>query len=336
MRSVLLDSNTGGTKLEARSSGEIDLRYATVVDHLGNFARASAVADRSAVIEVTGTIFDGNSSLFSSLGDGITEITGRCIISDIDLALSGFDSAEFYSVIGPQFVDRASGDFHLGAQSPAIDYCDNSGAPLRGLDQIQRGAPWNGPPRPAAPDAVPGDYDLGAFVGQFEPLNTDLALATDPPGQLNLFINVGDSIEINMTLTNNGPNTAFAPIDVIDDFTVGAVVNESWTCIPPAGVTCTPASGSGDIQTEISAMEPGQQVSFTRSAELANPGIDQEFQYVLIATESSFNIELNGAITIWNLIWKPVCSPTALSDASSGCNRRLLLLTEKVLCCSLS
>ena len=72
------------------------------------------------------------------------------------------------------------------------------------------------------------------------------------------------------------------------------MVNESWTCIPPFGITCTPASGSGDIQTEISAMEPGQQVSFTRSAELANAGIDQAFQYILIATESSLNLDLNA------------------------------------------
>jgi hypothetical protein len=295
MRSVLLDSNTGGTKLEAQSSGEIELRYATVVDHLGTFARASAVADRSASIEVSGTIFDGNSSLFSSFGDGTTEITGRCIISDIELAQSGLDSAEFYSVVDPQFVDRANGDFHLGAQSPALDYCNNSGAPLRDLDQITRGAPWSGPPRPIAPNAVPGDFDLGAYAGQFEPLNADLALDTDPPGQQGLFINNGDSIAISMTLSNNGPNTAFGPIDVIDDFTAGAVINESWQCLPPAGVSCTPASGSGDIQTEISGLEPGQQLELTRSADLALPGTDQNFDYIIVATESPFNIDLSAA-----------------------------------------
>ena len=295
MRSVLLDSNTGGTKLEAQSSGEIELRYATVVDHLGGFARASAVADRSASIEVSGTIFDGNSSLFSSLGDGTTSITGRCIISDIELASSGFDSADFYSVIDPQFIDRANADFHLSAQSPALDYCDNSGAPLRDLDQITRGAVWNGPPRPVAPNAVPGDFDLGAYAGQFEPLNADLAMATDPPGQQRLFINNGDSIAISMTLTNNGPNTAFGPIDVIDDFSAGAVSNESWSCTPPAGVTCAPAAGTGDIQTEISGLQPGQQVAFSRSADLAQPGIDQSFAYVILVTESQFNLDSNNS-----------------------------------------
>ena len=94
-------------------------------------------------------------------------------------------------------------------------------------------------------------------------------------------------------MTNQGASTAFGDISVIDDFTTGAVVNQQWTCAPPAGVTCSPSSGSGDMTTAISDLEPGQSVMFEVTADPATPATDQEFEYIMIATESSFNLDTN-------------------------------------------
>ena len=292
----LMHDNDGGFGLNATNNAEIIVSHSTIADNPITEFRAAAVADRFAAVRVFSSIVEGGIGMGFIAGDGTTVIEYDCVIGNLALADNDATVNFAYSQVDPEFIDADSRDYHLSATSPAIDYCDDVLPPeFVGLDGNPRGVAWNGPPTNPAPNSVPGGlYDLGAYERPFEPLDADLALDTDPPSQQNLFINAGDSIEINMTLTNNGPNTAFAPIDVIDDFTAGAVVNESWTCIPPFGITCTPASGSGDIQTEISAMEPGQQVSFTRSAELANPGIDQEFQYILIATESSLNLDLNA------------------------------------------
>jgi len=293
----VMHDNDGIFSLSATNNAEIIVSHSTIADNPSTEFRAGAATDRSAAVRVRSSIVAGGVEMGSTGGDGTTVIEYDCVIGNLALADNGATANFAYSQVEPEFVDAANRDYHLSATSPAIDYCDDFNLPeFPGLDGNARGVVWNGPPTNPAPNPIAGGtFDLGAYERPFTPLNADLALATDPPGQQNLFINNGESIAISMTLTNNGPNSAFGPIDVLDDFTAGAVTGESWSCTPPAGVSCTPASGTGDIQTEISGLEPGQQVAFSRSADLAQPGIDQTFQYIIIATESVFNLDLNAA-----------------------------------------
>jgi len=293
----LIYDNSGGFGLNAVNNAEIIVSHSTIADNPITEFRAAAAADRFAAVRVFSSIVEGGIAMGFNSGDGTTVIEYDCVIGNLAQVDNGATVNFGYSQIDPEFVDAANRDYRPGATSPAIDYCDDSLPPaFPGLDGNPRGVAWNGPPTNPAPNPVPGGlFDLGAYELPFEPLSADLALDTDPPGQQALFINNGDSIAIGMTLSNNGPNTAFGPIDVIDDFTAGAVSNESWQCLPPAGVSCTPASGTGDIQTEISGLEPGQQLELTRSADLAQPGTDQNFDYIIVATESLFNIDLSAA-----------------------------------------
>jgi len=290
MRSTLLHGNSGGSNLVAGFNGTVDLRYSTVVDNFGAVGVAQSSTGGEARIEVTGSILDGNSTMFVSNGAGLTEVIGDCIISDVSLVDSGFDSAQFYSAVDPEFVDRGNDDFHLGPQSPALDYCDNSGAPLRGIDGIQRGDPWNGPPRPVAPGAVPGSFDLGAYVGVFEPLTADLTMHVDSAG----FVGGGQStIELNVTVTNQGPETAFGDHSVLDDLVVPAFSNRAWACVVPSGSSCSPSTGSGQIIADVGNLETGQSAVFTVIGTLADPDSDQSFSYGASASESGFTDDPN-------------------------------------------
>ena len=176
------------------------------------------------------------------------------------------------------------------ARSPAIDYCDDVNAPqFDDLNGNTRGVAWSGPTTGSGTRPASGNFDLGAFEIPFEIQNTDVAVESTAPAR---FVG-GGSFTLELELTNQGANTAFGDISVIDDFTTGAVVNQQWTCTPPAGVTCSPSSGSGDMTTAISDLEPGQSVMFEVTAEPSNPATDQEFEYIMIATESSFNLDTN-------------------------------------------
>jgi len=289
---LLVHDNTGDRAIEVQGVVSMSLLYSTVVDNSNDIGLVTAPTGQQAIFDVFSSILraaDGASVLLHE-GAGEQDSIGFCVIANRSAADTEFDPAISYSEIdGPLFRDPANGNFRLGFRSPAIDYCSSDSAQFAGLGGGSRGVPWTGPQPDSNPAGASGDFDLGAFETPFEIQDTDLAAdSTAPPATF-----VGGSFTLELSLTNQGSNTAFGEISVIDDFTTGAVVNQQWTCSPPAGVTCGPSSGSGDITTAISDLDPGQSVMFEVTAEPASPGTDQEFEYIMIATESSFNLDTN-------------------------------------------
>ncbi len=290
---VLIHDNIGDRAIEVQGITFMSLLYSTVVDNSNDVLLVTAPSGQQAILEVYSSILraaDG-ASVLTEEGDGEQESIAICVITNRNVADTGFDLDSDYSQInGPLFRDPANGDFRLGLRSPAIDYCTSAnGTQFAGLEGGSRGTVWSGPQPDSNPAGASGDYDLGAYETPFEIQNTDVAVESTAPAR---FVS-GGSFTLELELTNQGANTAFGDISVIDDFTTGAVVNQQWTCTPPAGVTCSPSSGSGDMTTAISDLEPGQSVMFEVTAAPSNPATDQEFEYIIIATESSFNLDTN-------------------------------------------
>lgn len=291
---LLVHDNTGDRAIEVQGVASMSLLYSTVVDNSNDIALVTAPTGQQAIFDVFSSILraaDG-ASVLTHEGAGQQDSLAVCLIANRSAADTDFDSVISYSQIGDAlFRDPANGDFRLGFRSPAIDYCSSDSAQFAGLDGGSRGVAWTGPPPDSNPAGASGDFDLGAFETPFEIQETDLA--TDSPAAPATFVGAGNAFSLELDLVNQGSNTAFGEISVIDDFTTGAVINQQWTCSPPAGVTCSPSSGSGDVTTAISDLDPGQRVTFEVTGEPASPGTDQEFDYIMIATESAFNLDTN-------------------------------------------
>jgi len=294
---LLVHDNTGDRAIEIQGVASMALLYSTVVDNSNDIALVTAPSGQQAIFDAFSSILraaDG-ASVLRHEGAGQPDSLADCLITNRSIAETEFDPAISYSEIsGPLFRDPANGDFRLRFRSPAIDYCSSANSTLfAGLDGGSRGVAWSGPQPDPNPAGASGDFDLGAFETPFEIQDTDLAAdSTAPPAT---FVGGSGSFTLELALANQGSNTAFGEISVIDDFTTGAVVNQQWTCSPPAGVTCSPSSGSGDIATAISDLDPGQSVMFEVTAEPSSPATDQEFDYIMIATESSFNLDTNSS-----------------------------------------
>lgn len=288
MASSVVHGNSGIFLFDATNNARIRIYYSTIVDNSETFGRVGAFEEEQlGDIEVFSSIVE-TSEWLSTFGDGTLDFQLNCVIGSTPLAETDATSSFAYSDVDPQFVDATENDYRLQARSPAIDYCDDTNAPgSRDLDGNPRGEAWTGPNPDSVPDPeASGDFDLGAFETPFEVQNVDLAVESTAPAA---FVGGANSFTLELELTNQGSNTAFADISVIDEFTSGAVVNQQWTCTAPAGVSCSPASGSGNIDTDVSDLEPGQSVTFEVTAASASPGTDEEFDYTMIATESQFN-----------------------------------------------
>jgi hypothetical protein len=290
MEGSIVHGNSGGFVFSVVNNARVDIYHSTVADNpsaLGtviaqNLGQSSSLNFYTSIIQ-TGTWLGGS-------GDGERAFRLDCVIGNASLGDTGATGSFAYSDVDPQLLDPTENDYRLKARSPAIDYCDDVNAPqFDDLNGNTRGVAWNGPTPDPAPNPASGNFDLGAFEIPFEVQNVDLAVNATAPAS---FVG-GGSFTLDLELTNQGASTAFGDINVIDDFTTGAVVNQQWTCTPPAGVTCSPVSGSGDMTTAISDLEPGQSVMFEVTADPATPVTDQEFDYIMIATESSFNLDTN-------------------------------------------
>jgi len=290
MEGSVVHGNSGGFVFSVVNNARVEIYHSTVADNPSTLGFVVAQnLGQSANLNFYTSIIQTNTWLGGS-GDGERNFGLDCVIGNAPVGDTGATNTFRYSEVDPQFLDPTENDYRLGVRSPAIDYCDGFEAPqFDDLNGNTRGVAWTGPTPDPAPNPAGGDYDLGAFEIPFEVQNTDIAVESTAPAR---FIS-GDSFSLELELTNQGANTAFGDISVIDDFTTGAVVNQQWTCTPPSGVTCSPSSGSGDMTTAISDLEPGQSVMFEVTADPSNPGSDQEFEYILIATESSFNLDTN-------------------------------------------
>jgi len=291
---VLVHGNVGDYVLKAQGVTSMTLSHSTVAGNDADIALVTAPSGQQAIFDVLSSILiaAGGSSVLTEDGSGTASTTASCVITNRALADTDFDLAPAYSEIDdPLFRDAANDDFRLRFRSPAIDYCNSaSGSEYDGLDGGERGTPWAGPQPDPNPAGSSGDYDLGAYERPWEAQPADLAVEVVTSGT---FLAQGESVALELLVVNNGPQTAFGEIDVVDDFDTAQLTNQQWTCAPPPGVTCTPASGSGDVNAVIGDLQPGQSVTFDVSADPADPNADLEFLYTMIAVESAFNVDSN-------------------------------------------
>ena len=172
LENVLLTGNSGIGVIRVGNNATVSALHTTFADNGPTpVARLSAVTDRTAQFSVFSSILGHPSPLVQSFGDGTTSAQARCVISQVSIGQSGFDTAEYYSEIDPGFRNAGNQDFHLSLDSPAIDYCDGQNAPnTDGLDGNARGQLWTGPAPIAPPDSPGGFYDLGAYEAIFNDL----------------------------------------------------------------------------------------------------------------------------------------------------------------------
>jgi len=292
----VIHDNSGSFVFQVANNAELVVSHSSVADNPNTLVRVEAVDGLVARARFQSSIIDTGVALMSSLaGSGQTRFELDCVIGNVASGNTGATNIPFYSQIDPEFVDQDGRDYRLRATSPAIDYCDEFNPALfPDIEGNPRGIAWNGPATTVPPTSVNGGlFDLGAYEIPFQITNTDVALRTSPAGQSSVFVNNGEPVQLTLVMSNQSSNTAFGPIELIDDFTSGAVLNQTWSCAPPPGVSCTPASGTGDISTTVSGVEPGDQLFFFVQADLAQPNQDQDFQYIAIATESQFNLDTN-------------------------------------------
>lgn len=295
IEAALIHDNTGPFVFDVANNADLIVAYSTIADHPTTEFRVAAADGRYARARVLSSIVDAGTAMSFLTGAGDTRFELDCVIGSVAPGSTGATATAFYSQIDPEFADQAGRDYRLAATSPAIDYCDDVNTPLfPDLRGNGRGLAWNGPPTTSPPNSAPGGlYDLGAYEIPFQVTNTDLALRTDPPGQSSVFVNSGEQIRLTLVVENPSSNIAYGPIELSGALSLDPVFGEVWSCVPPPGVICTPASGSGDINTTISRVEPGDQVFFLVEADPLQPNQDQQFQYTATVTASEFNLDSN-------------------------------------------
>lgn len=288
---VLFDGNPGGFGIEVSTGSFVDVLFSTRVNETNTFARVTSNEGETSALNILSSIIEASEfgEIVTRVGQGTSVGRFDCVISNLPTVDWGGSSlTQVTGEVDPQFLDPDNGDFRLGDRSPALDYCDDFNMPdFAGLDGNPRGVIWTGPTPAPANGVNDGRYDLGAFEMVFEPRTADLAVSIANP---DLFVDASQtSVEFILAVTNNGPETAYADIGVIDDTAGGALVNRAWTCNPPPGVTCTPASGTGAVSTDISDLPPGDMVLITVDADLVDTSTDAVFNYATAVFESGFN-----------------------------------------------
>jgi len=292
MEGSVVHDNSGGFLFEVSENASGEILYSTIADNPVGLARLATGAGQTADLAIRSSLVD-SSFWITKAGDGANVARVDCVIGSRPLADLNVDSSFAYFEGMVPFRDRAARDYRLTDRSAAIDYCDDVHPPLfPDIDGTTRGQAWTGPD--SVPDPVnAGPFDLGAYEAQFSTRTADLGIEIVDP---DLFIDAGQNfVGYTLRVTNNGPETAFGPIDVFDDVTAGAVTNRTWTCSPGPGVSCTPSSGTGDVTTDISDMQPGDVVLISVNSELVDTSVDSVFQYIGALVPSGFNLDLNGA-----------------------------------------
>ncbi|NKI35205.1 hypothetical protein HFP89_08500 [Wenzhouxiangella sp. XN79A] len=292
MEGSVVHDNDGGFLFKVETNADAEILFSTIADNPVALARLSSFPGQTADLAIRSSLVDSN-SWFIKAGDGTNTASVDCVIGSRPQADLNADNVFAYFEGMVPFRDRPGRDYRLTDRSAAIDYCDDVFPPLfPDIDGNDRGLAWTGPGSIPDPTSF-GDFDLGAYEAQFSPRSADLGVEIVDP---DLFVDAGQtSVGYTLRVTNNGPETAFGEISVFDDVTVGAVTNRSWSCSPDPGVSCSPSSGTGDVTTDISDMQPGEVVLISVNQDLVDTSVDAVFQYVAALVPSGFNLDLNGS-----------------------------------------
>lgn len=291
---VLFDGNTGGFGIDVRGGSIANIAFSTIVNNSGVVARALAGSGETSAVNFYSSVIESQSEIARAQGDGTAITRFDCVLSNLSTAdWGGTMIVQSTGGTDPQFRDPDSGDFRLGDRSPAIDYCDDFTVPdFDGLDGNPRGVGWTGPQTDPASGSAPGPYDIGAYEMVFQDRAADLAFEIVDP---DTFVDADQaSVSYSLSVTNNGPETAFSTIAAFDDVTAGVLENRSWTCFPGPGVSCTPGSGSGPVAIELGDMAPGDQVLVSVNADLIDTTADDSFIYAGGVVPSAFNVDGNA------------------------------------------
>jgi hypothetical protein len=290
MEGSVVHDNSGGFLFQVETNADAEILFSTIADNPVGLARGASFPGQTADLAIRSSLVDSN-SWFTPAGDGVNTASIDCVIGSRPVGDLNADSVFAYFEGMVPFRDRAARDYRLTDRSAAIDYCDDANLPLfPDIDGSDRGQAWAGPDSVPDPGGL-GNFDLGAYEMVFEPRSADLAVSIANP---DLFVDASQtSVEFILAVTNNGPEVAYADVDVIDDVTAGAITNRQWTCVAPPGVSCTPASGSGQVQTAISDLPPGDIVIVTVNADVIDNSNDGFFNYAAAVFESGFNSDPN-------------------------------------------
>ena len=279
---ILFANNKGGAAT-FEHSGSIDILHNTIVG-------PGASSDVGIVVDKSGSTFTIKNSIFSGYQTGLNVITGT-VSEDYNLYhntifTDGVVNSGVHSYRGdPAFVDAANGDYHLSANSEAL----NTAADL-GVDTDGEG------------DARPGGsgidlgYDETAHVSDANISKT--ANTTPGPGQPIEYVlilnNAGTAMLPRLTITDRLPSWIVAPITI------------------SSSVPITDVSGNQPYVWQLHNLAPGASETITVSGVLSDV-LPQSFTNTVsigsIAVESNLNNNSDDAV-----VTVPNVGPVAVDD----------------------
>lgn len=191
-----VDGNTSLLSFHSSAANGLSVAYNTFVNNEINTSLLRINNTPSLLMHGNIIKESNNVNILGVAGGSSSSAQFNCMIVHEDSSFSG--SSIF--VNDPQFIDEANEDFHISATSPAIDLCGNDYvATTKDLDDENRA--WDD----LITDNIDGAFDAG--VDEFYPATTaDLSvskiLQTSAPYY------VGETVNYQITVTNNGPDTA--------------------------------------------------------------------------------------------------------------------------------
>jgi uncharacterized repeat protein (TIGR01451 family) len=209
-------------------------------------------------------------------GSGSIALTGNGVQGHLAIAPAGVDfgSQAVGTTSAPRTVTLANdgtAPLHVTAlDAPAAPFA-RSGGTCPGLPvTLAPGADCTlaytfSPEAPGAAQQVlavaadaPGDASI-TLAGTGAALQADVAVTL---GDDRGFVQVGDTLDYVITVSNAGPAAATASVQ---DVLPAGLGNGTWVCVPTGAATCTPA-GSGDTLADSATLPVGTSANYVYSA----------------------------------------------------------------------